>query len=341
MKALIKKQAGEGLSLGEVPKPDKISGHEVLIKIEKTAICGTDMHIYEWNNWAANTIPTPMHIGHEFFGRVVEVGADVQHLSRGDRVSGEGHITCGRCRNCLRGKRFLCPNTKGIGVNIPGAFAEYLVMPAQNVFALPDRINDDIAAIMDPYGNAVHTALSFNCSGEDVLITGSGPIGIMAALIVQHLGARHVVLTDVNEHRLALAKNLGVKHCLNVSNDSIQAKMKHLGMLEGFDICLEMSGNAEALNQAIKALINGGKIAQLGIFNDRVNIDMNSMVFKGIFMKGIYGREIFETWYKMVTLIDSGLDISGIITHHFAVENYLEAFQAMQSGTTGKVILTW
>ena len=342
MKALVKQSPEVGLVLTTVPTPQTIQANEVLIKIKKTAICGTDVHIYQWDAWAQATIPTPMHIGHEFMGHVVQTGTQVQHLNPGDRVSGEGHLTCGRCRNCLAGTRHLCPNTQGIGVNIPGAFAEYLVLPAANVFPLPEGISDEIAAIMDPYGNAVHTALSFNCTGEDVLVVGAGPIGQMAALICQHIGARHVVITDVNPARLELSRTLGIEHCINTQKTSLSEVIKTLNMQEGFDVALEMSGQASALNEALSVMINGGRIAQLGIFKeDKPPLDLNTLVFKGITLKGIYGREIFETWYKMITLIESGLNIQGIITHHYPLEQFEDAFSKAMSGEAGKVILTW
>lgn len=341
MSALVKAENAPGLSLKTVPTPQHLQDNEVLIKIHKTAICGTDIHIYQWDEWARATIPVPMHVGHEFMGHVVETGPQVIHVKAGDRVSGEGHLTCGRCRNCLGGTRHLCPNTQGIGVNRPGAFAEYLILPSHNVFPLPDYISDDIAAIMDPYGNALHTALSFDCIGEDVLIIGAGPIGQMAALICQHIGARHVVITDVNPDRLKLSRSLGIQHVINPNETPLKTLMAQLNIKEGFDVALEMSGQVTALNEAIQHLINGASIAQLGIFKAPAQLDLNSIVFKGITLKGIYGREIFETWYKMVTLIESGLILDPIITHHYQFNEFEMAFEKAISGEAGKIILNW
>ena len=342
MRAIVKIKSAQGsIEMQNVSKPCIQNPDDVMIQVFKTAICGTDIHIYDWDEWAAKTIPAPMIIGHEFYGKVIEVGPNVKHLEVGDRVSGEGHITCEKCRNCLAGRRYLCPNTKGVGVNIAGAFAEYIVIPKQNVFKIPKIISDDIASIMDPYGNAVHTALAFPCHGEDVLITGAGPIGIMAALICQHLGARNVVLTDINEHRLAIAKQLGVKNVINTKDNDIKLIMQKLNIKEGFDICLEMSGQENALNNAISLMINGGNIAILGIFKQNINLCVNDIVFKGLNVKGIYGRQIFDTWYKMVTLIESGLKIDNIITHQYKAEDFLTAFEIIKTGTTGKVILNW
>ena len=321
MKALIKHHAGPGLALTQTPIPT-IGPNDVLIKVKKTAICGTDLHIYKWDNWAQATIPVPMVVGHEFAGEIVEVGSRVQGLKIGTRVSGEGHLTCGYCRNCRAGQRHLCPNTKGIGVNVPGAFGEYLSMPAENVFVLPDNISDEMASIFDPFGNAMHTALSFPCQGEDVLITGAGPIGIMAALITQYCGARHVLLTDKNTYRLELAKKLGVKQAIHIDKVNFDTLLEELKIIEGFDIGLEMSGNPMALEQMIDHMLPGGRIALLGLFGKDITINWNTLVLKGLFLKGIYGREIFETWYKMVTLTQSGLDISGIITHQYELDEY-------------------
>ena len=340
MKALVKSKAERGIWLEDidVPKP----GHnDVLIKVARTAICGTDIHIYQWDDWASKTIPVPLAVGHEFSGEIVECGSEVKGFDIGDRVSAEGHITCGVCRNCRAGRRHLCINTVGVGVDRPGAFAEYLSVPAFNVFKLPDVITDDMAAILDPLGNATHTALSFDLVGEDVLITGAGPIGIMAVAIARYAGARHIVITDVNDYRLALAKKMGASVALNVTNGSIDDTMAELGMEEGFDIGMEMSGNPSALRDMLRTLHHGGRVALLGIPPGETAIDWNDVIFKGLILKGIYGREMFETWYKMASMLQSGLDISPIITHHFDVADYEQAFQLMESGQSGKVILNW
>ena len=340
MKALVKSKAERGIWLEDidVPKP----GHnDVLIKIARTAICGTDIHIYQWDDWASKTIPVPLAVGHEFSGEVVECGSEVKGFDIGDRVSAEGHITCGVCRNCRAGRRHLCINTVGVGVDRPGAFAEYLSVPAFNVFKLPDVITDDMAAILDPLGNATHTALSFDLVGEDVLITGAGPIGIMAVAIARYAGARHIVITDVNDYRLALAKKMGASVALNVTNGSLDDTMAELGMEEGFDIGMEMSGNPAAFRDMLRTLHHGGRVALLGIPPVETAINWNDVIFKGLILKGIYGREMFETWYKMASMLQSGLDISPIITHHFDVADYEQAFQLMESGQSGKVILNW
>ncbi|WKE65819.1 L-threonine 3-dehydrogenase [Gallaecimonas kandeliae] len=340
MKALAKQYAKEGIWLVDVEKPEM--GHnDVMIKIKKTAICGTDMHIYKWDEWAQNTIPVPMVVGHEYVGEIVAMGQEVRGYQIGDRVSGEGHITCGHCRNCRAGRVHLCRNTTGVGVNRTGAFAEYLVIPAYNVFKLPDNIPDDVAAIFDPFGNAVHTALSFDLVGEDVLITGAGPIGIMAAAVARHVGARHVVITDVNDYRLDLAKQMGATRAVNVAKENLKDVMKELGMTEGFDVGLEVSGVPQAFRQMLDTMNHGGKIAMLGIPPSDMAIDWNQVIFKGLVIKGIYGREMFETWYKMASLVQSGLDLSPIITHHFKVEDFQKGFDAMGSGQSGKVILDW
>lgn len=340
MKALCKLKAEPGIWMTDISIPE-IGNNDVLIKIHKTAICGTDVHIYNWDKWAQATIPVPMAIGHEFVGKVVAVGAEVVSVKIGDRVSGEGHITCGHCRLCRAGTRHLCRNTKGIGVNRPGCFAEYLSLPASNVFKLPASISDDIASFLDPLGNAVHTALSFSMVGEDVLITGAGPIGIMAAVIARHVGARFVVISDINPYRLELAKKMGVTRVVQAQNESLKNVMKELGMQEGFDVGLEMSGNAKALNDMLSVMNHGGRVAILGIPPDPVSIDLNQIIFKGLFLKGVYGREMFETWYKMASLLQSGLDISPVITHRFPVDEFEEAFEVMRSGNSGKVILDW
>lgn len=340
MKALIKKEPREGLWLGEVEVP-KIGVNDVLVKIKKTAICGTDLHIYKWDHWSQKTIPVPMVVGHEFFGQVEQIGSDVTGIKVGDRVSGEGHITCGHCRNCRAGKRHLCRNTIGIGVNRTGCFAEFLAIPATNVFKIDPAVSDELASIFDPYGNATHTALSFDLVGEDVLITGAGPIGCMAAAIARHVGARHVVVTDVNEFRLGLARELGATATLNPRTGSLEGLMNQLGMEEGFDVGMEMSGNGFAFNEMLKAMNHGGRVALLGIFPDEVAIDWSLVVFKGLVIKGIYGREMFETWYKMASMLKSGLEIAPIITHRFKVDDFEKGFQLMGQGKTGKVILEW
>lgn len=341
MKALSKLHAGQGIWLtqADVPVPGP---NDLLIKIKKSSICGTDVHIYNWDAWAEKTIPVPMIVGHEYVGTVAAVGSEVQGFKVGDRVSGEGHVTCGHCRNCRAGRRHLCRNTLGIGVNRQGSFAEYLVLPAFNAFKLPDDISDDIAAIFDPFGNAVHTALTFDLVGEDVLITGAGPIGVMAAAVAKHVGARNVVITDVNEYRLDLARQMGVTRAVNVAKEDLWAVAKdELDMHEGFDVGLEMSGNGAAFSQMLHLMNNGGKVALLGIPSGEVKIDWNDVIFKMLTIKGIYGREMFETWYKMAALIQSGLDLSPIITHHFPIADFQKGFDAMLSGQSGKVILNW
>ena len=315
--------------------------NDVLIKIHKTAICGTDIHIYTWDDWAQATIPVPMTVGHEFYGEIAAVGSEVRGLAVGQRVSGEGHLTCGVCRNCRAGKRHLCRSTLGVGVNRPGCFAEYLSIPATNVVLLPDNITGDQASIMDPFGNAAHCALAFDVVGEDVLITGAGPIGIMAVAICRHIGARHVVITDVNDYRLELARKMGATRAVNVKHESLQTIVKDLGMLEGFDVGLEMSGNPSGFNDMLKVMNHGGHIALLGIPPHEMTIDWTEVIFKGLTLKGIYGREMFETWYKMIAMLQSGLNISPVITHHFPIDDYQEAFELMASGQSGKVILDW
>ncbi len=318
-----------------------MSHNDVKIKIKKTAICGTDIHIYNWDEWSQNTVPVPMIVGHEFIGVVDEVGSEVKAYKPGQRVSGEGHITCGHCRNCRAGRRHLCRNTVGVGVDRAGAFAEYLVIPQDNVFPIPDNISDDMAAIFDPFGNAVHTALSFDLVGEDVLITGAGPIGIMAVAVCKHVGARHVVVTDVNPYRLALAVKMGATRAVDVSKESLTDVMTALDMTEGFDVGLEMSGVPVAFAGMLETMNNGGKIAMLGIPPATMAINWNQVIFKGLIIKGIYGREIFETWYKMVSMLQSGLDISPVISHHFKVDDFQQGFDVMRSGQSGKVILSW
>lgn len=340
MKALMKKERTPGIWMADVPIPT-CGANDVLIKINKTAICGTDMHIYNWDEWAQKTIPVPMVTGHEFVGTIAEMGPQVEGFKVGDRVSGEGHITCGSCRNCRAGKRHLCRNTVGVGVNRQGCFAEYLCIPASNAFPIPDDISDELAAIFDPFGNATHTALSYDLVGEDVLITGAGPIGAMAAAICRHVGARHVVVTDVNPYRLNLAKKLGATRVVNPREESLAKVMKELRMTEGFDVGLEMSGNSGAFKDMIDAMNHGARIAILGVFPSEVAIDWSQVVFKGLYLKGIYGREMYETWYKMISMLQSSLDIKGIITHRFPIDQFEEGFQIMGSGQSGKVILDW
>ena len=340
MKSLVKAKREPGIWMEDVPMPE-YGVNDVLIKIKKTAICGTDIHIYLWDEWAQATIPVPMTVVHEFYGEIAEIGKEVKGLKVGQRVSGEGHITCGLCRNCRAGKVHLCRNTVGVGVNRPGCFAEYLAIPATNVLPLPDNISGDQASILDPFGNATHCALAFNVVGEDVLITGAGPIGIMAVAILRHIGARHVVITDVNDHRLDLARKMGATRAVNVKHQKISEVMAELGMTEGFDVGLEMSGNPSALNDMVKVMNHGGSMAILGIPPQETAIDWNQVIFKGLVIKGIYGREMFETWYKMIAMLQSGLDISPVITHHFPIADYQNAFQIMASGQSGKVILDW
>ena len=340
MKALVKAKAERGIWMQDIPQPE-VGHNDVLIKVNQTAICGTDIHIFKWDDWAQATIPVPLAVGHEFCGEIVEMGIEVRGFSVGDRVSAEGHITCGVCRNCRAGRRHLCMNTVGVGVNRPGAFAEYLSVPAFNVFKLSDAITDDMASILDPLGNATHTALSFDLVGEDVLITGAGPIGIMAVAIAKYAGARHVVITDVNDYRLDLARKMGATAAVNVTNELLDKTMLDLGMEEGFDVGMEMSGNPQAFRDMLRTMHHGGKVAILGIPPAETAIDWNQVIFKGLELKGIYGREMFETWYKMSSMLQSGLNIEPIITHHFPVADYLPAFELMESGQTGKVILTW
>ncbi|BBO92611.1 L-threonine 3-dehydrogenase [Desulfosarcina ovata subsp. ovata] len=340
MKAIVKLKPEPGIWMDRVPFP-RIGHNDVLIKIVKTAICGTDIHIYNWDEWSQRTIPTPMAIGHEFVGIITDMGSEVRGLKAGDRVSAEGHITCGHCRNCRAGKRHLCRNTIGVGVNRPGCFAEYISVPASNVFKVPKTISDDIAAILDPFGNAAHTALSFDLVGEDVLITGAGPIGILAVAIARHVGARHVVITDVNDYRLELAERMGASAAINVTRTSIDNTVRQLEMKEGFDIGLEMSGNVQAFRDLLAAMNYGGRVAILGIPTGEVSLDLTQIILKGLKLKGIYGREMFETWYKMTSMLQSRLDISSVITHRFPVDDFMQAFDVMRSGQSGKVILEW
>jgi threonine 3-dehydrogenase len=340
MKALVKAKSAPGLWLEDVPVPE-YGINDVLIRVDRTGICGTDVHIYKWDAWAQKTIPVPMVVGHEFVGEIVEIGSNVKDFAAGDIVSGEGHVVCGRCRNCLAGRRHLCKDTQGVGVNRPGAFAEYLVLPMTNVWHHRHDIDRDVAAIFDPFGNAVHTALSFPVLGEDVLITGAGPIGIMAAAVARHAGARYVVSTDVNDYRLDLALKMGATHAINVKHQTLADLQHQLGMKEGFDVGLEMSGNPQAFRDMLQNMAHGGKIAMLGIPSEQIAIDWNIVVFNMLTIKGIYGREMYETWYKMTVMLESGLDIRPIITHRFHYTEYEKGFEAMLSGHSGKVVLSW
>jgi threonine 3-dehydrogenase len=340
MKALVKHHRGRGLELQEVPFPT-IGINDVLIRVEKTGICGTDLHIYNWDAWAQKTIPVPMVVGHEFVGEIVEVGSNVKDFYPGEIVSGEGHVVCGRCRNCLAGRRHLCKDTQGIGVNRTGAFAEYIALPMTNVWHHHDNIDRDIASIFDPFGNAVHTALSFDCLGEDVLITGAGPIGLMATAIVKHAGARHVVVSDLNPFRLDLARRMGATIAFDPRTRSMSDVQKELGLKEGFDVGLEMSGAPAALRSMLEAMCHGGKIAILGIPSEPIAIDWNLVVFNMLTIQGIYGREMYETWYKMTVMLESGLDISPVITHRYHYTEFEKGFEVMQQGNSGKVILNW
>lgn len=340
MKALVKAKPEAGLWMERVPVPEP-GPRDVLIKVRKSAICGTDVHIWKWDEWSAKTVPVPMVVGHEFCGEIVDRGAAAVKFEIGQRVSGEGHITCGICRNCRAGRGHLCRNTKGVGVNRPGSFAEYLCIPEANVVPIPDDIPDEIAAIFDPFGNAVHTALSFDLVGEDVLVTGAGPIGIMGALVAQKVGARKVVITDIAPYRLALAREMGVQYVVDVAKENLRDVMEEIGMTEGFDVGLEMSGAADAMRQMIARMNNGGKIALLGIAPTEFAVDWNSVIFKMLHVKGIYGREIFETWYKMIALVQSGLDLTDLITHRISIDAYEDGFAAMLSGQAGKVVMDW
>ena len=340
MRALVKKEAIPGLVLEDLPEPRAGSG-EVKIKIKKAAICGTDLHIFNWDAWAAETVPYNMATGHEFVGIVEELGAGVNEFSIGQRVSGEGHIVCGTCRNCRAGRKHYCPNTQGVGVNRPGAFADYLVIPAHNVYPIPDVIPDKIAALMDPYGNAVHTALKFNLTGEDVIITGAGSIGLMATAICRHVGARHIVVTDLNENRLALAEQMGASKGFKVGHDDIHNVMAELGMKEGFDVGLEMSGSSSALDLMIDVVNNGGQIGLLGLFPERVSLDLSKAIFKSLKFTGIYGREMFDTWHKGLAMLESGLDLSPIISHEINLKDFNQGFTALNKGDAVKVILNF
>jgi threonine 3-dehydrogenase len=341
MKALVKSKPERGLWIADIPEP-AIGINDVLVKVSHTGICGTDVHIYEWDEWARKTIPVPMAIGHEFVGKIVAVGSNVNDFVPGDMVSGEGHVVCGRCRNCLAGRRHLCASTQGVGVNRPGAFAEYIALPMTNIWRHNPHIDLEVAAIFDPFGNAVHTALTFPVLGEDVLITGAGPIGIMAAAVARHAGARYVVITDVNPSRLKLAEQIGVTMAVNPRETSLAEVQKKLGMAEGFDIGLEMSGNAQAFRDMLDNMSHGGKIAMLGIPSpSEMAIDWNKVIFNQLTVHGVYGREMYETWYKMTVMLESGLNIKPVITHRFHWRDFEQGFEAMRSGNSGKVILDW
>jgi threonine 3-dehydrogenase len=340
MKALVKAKPEQGLWMERVPVPEP-GPNDVLIKVNKSAICGTDVHIWNWDEWAAATVPVPMVVGHEFCGEIVETGAAVERYSPGMRVSGEGHIVCGICRNCRAGRGHLCRNTQGVGVNRPGSFGEYVSIPQSNVVLIPDDIPDEIAAIFDPFGNAVHTALSFDLVGEDVLVTGAGPIGIMGAMVASRCGARKVVITDINPVRLDLARKMGIEYVVNAAEEKLSDVMKNIGMSEGFDVGLEMSGAAIAFRDMIDKMNNGGKIAILGIAPTGFEIDWNKVIFKMLNLKGIYGREMFETWYKMIAFVEGGLDLSPLITHRISIDDFETGFEAMRSGNAGKVVMDW
>ena len=340
MRALVKQEAGPGLVMTEVPEPE-IGINDVLIRVDRTGICGTDLHIEEWNEWAQQAVPVPLVIGHEFVGEIVEIGSNVKDYGPGDLVSGEGHVVCGRCRNCMAGRRHLCADARGIGVNRPGAFAELIALPVTNVWHHDASIDRDVAAIFDPFGNAVHSALQFPVLGEDVLITGAGPIGLMAAAVVRHAGARYVVITDVNPYRLELARTMGVTVALDVRDGSLAETQEALGMKEGFDVGLEMSGNPAALRDMVENVSHGASIAMLGLPEEPFAIDWNTVIFDQLTIRGVYGREMYETWYMMTVMLQSGLDIAPVITHRFPADRFVEAFAAIRTGETGKVLLHW
>ena len=340
MKALVKAQAERGLQLQEMPQPT-VGINDVLIRVLRTGICGTDIHIYDWDDWAQRTIPVPMVIGHEFVGEIVQVGSNVNDFHPGELVSGEGHVVCGRCRNCMAGRRHLCAHTSGVGVDRAGCFAEFIALPMTNLWRHEPTIDRDTAAIFDPFGNAVHTALTFNVLGEDLLITGAGPIGIMAAAVARHAGARYIVITDINDYRLELATKMHVDMALNVKQTSIADAQKKLGMKEGFDVGLEMSGNPSAFRDMLHNMAHGGRVALLGIPTEEIAIDWREVIFNMLTVRGIYGRQMYETWYKMSVLLQSGLDIRPVITHRFSYRDFEEAFRVMRSGNSGKVILNW
>ena len=340
MKALVKAKPEAGLWMQYVPVPEP-GPNDVLIKVKKSAICGTDVHIWKWDEWSAKTVPVPMVVGHEFCGEIVDCGKAITKFHIGERVSGEGHVVCGTCRNCRAGRGHLCRNTMGVGVNCPGSFAEYVCIPEANVVPIPDNISDEIAAIFDPFGNAVHTALSFDLVGEDVLVTGAGPIGIMGALVAQKVGARKVVITDISPYRINLAKRLGVQYVVNAAEETLSDVMTRIGMTEGFDVGLEMSGAAPAMRDMIDKMNNGGKMALLGIAPTEFAVDWNEIIFKMLTVKGIYGREIFETWYKMIALVQSGLNLTDLITHRIDIDEFESGFAAMISGEAGKIVMDW
>ncbi len=340
MRALVKARPEEGLWMSEVPVPE-IGHNDVLIRIHKTSICGTDVHIWNWDHWSQGRIPLGMHVGHEYVGRIAALGSEVTGYALGERVTGEGHIVCGHCRRCRAGQRHLCRDAVGVGVDRPGAFAEYLSLPASNLFRVPESVSDEVATIFDPFGNAAHTALSFDLVGEDVLVTGAGPIGAMAVAIASHVGVRNVIATDVNPYRLELARTMGATRVVDVSTEDLRTVMAEQGMAEGFDVALEMSGNPGAFRQMLDTMAHGGRVAMLGIFADDVAIDWGQVIFKGLRIKGVYGREMFETWYKMASLLQAGLDLTPLITHRFAIEDFAEAFAVTASGNSGKVILDW
>lgn len=340
MKALRKLKAEPGIWLDEIAEPE-YGPNDLLIKIRKTAICGTDTHIYNWDEWAQKNVPVPLTTGHEFVGEVVAMGSEVTGYKIGDRVSGEGHLTCGFCRNCRAGRRHLCRNTVGVGYHVTGCFAEYFVLPAFNAFIVPDAVPDEIAAFFDPFGNATHTALSYDLVGEDVLITGAGPVGIMACAIAKHVGARKIVVTDVNEYRLELARKMGATKAVNVQQQSLREVMQELNFKEGFDVGLEMSGNPQAFNEMINTITHGGRIALLGFLPKETQINWDQVIFKGLMIKGVYGREMFETWYKMASMLQSGLNLNPVLTHQFHYTEFQQGFDVMRTGNSGKVILNW
>jgi threonine 3-dehydrogenase len=338
MRSLVKAKSERGLWMERTARPE-IGPSDVLIRVKNAAICGTDLHIYNWDKWAQKTIPVPMVVGHEYVGVIAEVGRDVTSWKVGERVSGEGHIVCGVCRNCRAGRGHLCRNTLGVGVNRPGAFAEYVAIPASNAYRIPDSVSDEVAAILDPLGNAVHTALSFDLVGEDVLITGAGPIGLMAIAVCRHVGARKIVVTDINDYRLSLAKTMGATRAVRADRESLQDVMAEIGMREGFDVGLEMSGNPRALRDMIHAMNNGGKLALLGILSEDAGIDWNEVIFKSLTLKGIYGREMYETWYKMLAMLESGLDVAPVITHRMPMADFERGFTALNAGEACKVVM--
>jgi len=340
VRALVKAKAEPGLWMEDIDVP-RPADRDVLIRVQKTSICGTDLHIYEWDEWAQQTIPVPMAVGHEFMGEIVRLGPEVHGLELGLRVSGEGHVTCGHCRNCRAGRRHFCHNHEGLGVTRPGAFAEYVSLPAENVFPIPDHISDDIGSVLDPLGNATHTSLAYDLVGEDVLITGAGPIGIMATGIAAHIGARFVVVTDVNPYRLEMASAMGADRVVNVAEEGLERVMDELGMTEGFDVGMEMSGSERALNQMLEAMNHGGKVAVLGIPTGDVRVEMNEVIFKGLTVRGIYGRRIFETWYKAAAMLQSGLDVASVVTHTYDADDFEDAFAMVASGQCGKVVMDW